>query len=134
MLHVRRVAIPSLLAETSPFAVWLRGRPDGAAIGRAVGDRAINRGEVSRQMMRENYLRILDKCKCEYLSNGHADTCVVLVHRTLVPLARTRVRAADRTTRAHRALSTSSMSRLRGLDTRRMRAALDPFDISKARP
>lgn len=35
---------------------------------RAVGDRALNRGQVSREDMRENYLRMREKCKCEWLT------------------------------------------------------------------
>lgn len=114
MLHVRRVVTSSFLAETSPFAVRLRyntSAPTDGASKRTVGDRAINRGLVTREMMRENYLRILDKCKCEYpsIQRGHAD--VASSSYTSVSLPQTGL-----ATRARRALSIASMSRLRGFD------------------
>lgn len=62
MLHTRIVA-------TSRSYAWLRGAvASHGASKRTVGDRALNRGQVSREVMHENYLRMIDKFKCEWPS------------------------------------------------------------------
>lgn len=85
MLHARTVAVSCRVVETLPFARLLRIIGPHEASKRTVGDRALNRGQVSREVMRENYLRMHEKCKCECIvvcSCGHAsalfDLCLCL--------------------------------------------------------
>ncbi|XP_012231290.1 5'-nucleotidase domain-containing protein 3 isoform X1 [Linepithema humile] len=67
MLHARTVAASCRVAETSPFACLLRIIGPHEAPRRTVGDRALNRGQVSREVMRENYLKMHEKCKSKKL-------------------------------------------------------------------
>lgn len=34
---------------------------------RSIGDRALNRGQISREIMLENYQKIREKYKCKYM-------------------------------------------------------------------
>lgn len=64
MLHARTVVTTCRVAETR-LARLRRIAASHGESRRAVGDRALNRGPVSREVMRENYLRTFEKCKCE---------------------------------------------------------------------
>jgi hypothetical protein len=65
MLHARIVATSCFVVET-PLLVQLRRIASFHGTSRrAAGDRALNRGQISREIMRENYVKILEKCKCE---------------------------------------------------------------------
>ncbi|XP_020283486.1 5'-nucleotidase domain-containing protein 3 [Pseudomyrmex gracilis] len=67
MFHARTVATSCRVAKTSPFA-WLRHAADSDGVSaRSMGDRAASRGQVSREVMHDNYLRILEKCKSKKL-------------------------------------------------------------------
>lgn len=113
MLHARTVVTPCLLTETRPFA-RLRGAAASHGVSRrTVGDRALSRGQVSREDMRENYLRVLEKCKCEwprFHGRGHAvsrrsatSACVCLPPPPPPPAPRRHVRLCRSRSRARRA-------------------------------
>ncbi|KAH0952330.1 hypothetical protein HN011_006241 [Eciton burchellii] len=67
MLHARIVATSCFVVET-PLLVQLRRIASFHGTSRrAAGDRALNRGQISREIMRENYVKILEKCKSKKL-------------------------------------------------------------------
>ncbi|XP_029661742.1 5'-nucleotidase domain-containing protein 3 isoform X2 [Formica exsecta] len=67
MLHARIVVTTCRVAEIrlARPVCWIPAFHGGSR--RAVGDRALNRGQVSREVMRENYLRTFEKCKSKKL-------------------------------------------------------------------
>ena len=125
MLYARFVATSRRVIGTRSFA--LPG-PHGTS-RRTVGDRALNRGQVSREDLRENYLRMLEKCKCEWSTYcGHVSTrrsrvtCVRVFACVCVCVLSSRAKGA-----AH-ALGAFDISighvRLRDLDMARMPSEL----------
>lgn len=70
MLHTRTLAV----AAASPILVenvlpsWLlRASSSHVVSTRSIGDRALNRGQISREIMLENYQKIREKYKCKYM-------------------------------------------------------------------
>ncbi|KAL0126125.1 hypothetical protein PUN28_004919 [Cardiocondyla obscurior] len=66
MFRGRLVALYRVV-KTRPLVRPAAAALHGTSSRRTVGDRALNRGRVSRGDMRENYLRMLEKCKSKKL-------------------------------------------------------------------
>lgn len=69
MLHTRTLAVAaasSLVFENLVSSWLLRVSGSHVVSTRLIGDRAFNRGEISREFMQENYAKVLEKYKCKY--------------------------------------------------------------------
>lgn len=68
VMYSRTIATSSFVLKTLSFP-WSRRFTEYHGMSRrTVGDRAINRGEMSCEIMRDDYLKTREKCKCKYIS------------------------------------------------------------------
>ena len=107
MLHTRTLAVaaasPLIVESVLPF--WLvRASASHVVPKRSVGDRALSRGQISRNDMLDNYQKTREKYKCEYryADSGHLISASFSVpsHRSAFYLGRTFTRSAARFARA----------------------------------